>query len=424
MTVPVMRRAAFSGWQNAYSYPNAITTGPAAAPGYSGSLTPETITTFATIANSGNPSWAPTTAGTITVSGYAFTCQAGILISATTVPVSFQGCSFDFNGVATTGGPEMFELTGGTQVAIEYCTVYGDSYLGTTRIGQIINQVADCVLTVDHCDLSGARQCMQLASPTSSGVTVTNNYMHDLVEFSVVTPNPTLVPGSGGSMTDGTYNVITAYSNSNGKAISSSSVATTISAASNTGTLVIDTPPTLSGWTNWYAWVTPVGGGATYYQQQSGSGTAIGTNYTLTTAPSTTGTTSIPGIDHSECVYAGVSNGASNITISGNTILNPLTQTAAVYLHNTAAFTAVTISNNFLAGGAYTLYCGDTASTSVVIENNVFSTTYYTGSGQANATAATGYPTGPPPFNVSGSNIWTANTWYDGPHAGNTVPVP
>lgn len=417
-----MMRAALSGWKGAGSsspYPSSLTTGPTAG-GYTG-LTPETITTFAAIANTGNPSWAPTIGGVITVSGCAFTCQAGILVSATTVPVLFQGCTFDFNGIATTGSPEMFDLTGGTQVTFSYCTVYGDSYLGTTRIAQIINQSNDCVLSVDHCDLSGARQCIQLASGTTAGVSITNNYMHDLVELSVVTPNPTLTPGTGGTMADGTYNVITAYNNSNGKAIGSSSVTATLSNGSSVGTLAISSPPTLSGWPDWYAYVTPVGGGSIYYQQQTGSGTATSTSLTLTAAPTTTGSTSVPGIDHSECVYAGVNTGGSNITVTGNTMLNPLTQTACLYLHPTVPFTNVTVSGNFFAGGDYCMYCGaTTGSTSLVIENNVFSTIYYAGGGSAtNPAAAT---SGPATF--TGSNVWSNNTWYDGVNAGNLITAP
>ena len=48
--------------------------------------------------------------------------------------------------------------------------------------------------------------------------------------------------------------------------------------------------------------------------------------------------------DHTEHIYAGAVAGGSNITITGNTFLNPLTQTAAVYFHDTQAFTNCTIS--------------------------------------------------------------------------------
>ena len=56
----------------------------------------------------------------------------------------------------------------------------------------------------------------------------------------------------------------------------------------------------------------------------------------------------------------------------------------------------------------------------MVFQNNVFTTAYYPLSAQD----GTAYPTSPPPFNVSGGNIWTANTWYDGGSAGTTINPP
>ena len=106
MTVPMMRRAALSGWQNAFSYPNALTTGPAAN-GYS-AATAVTISSGVTIGNSGNPSWVggSNTAGW-TVSQVAFSLTGGDITVSATAPVTFTGCSFSSSLQASTG-----ELTG------------------------------------------------------------------------------------------------------------------------------------------------------------------------------------------------------------------------------------------------------------------------------------------------------------------------
>ena len=126
--------------------------------------------------------------------------------------------------------------------------------------------------------------------------------------------------------------------------------------------------------------------------------------------------------DHSEPIYAGPSGGGSNITITGNTLLNSLNQTACVYIHPMSGyvFSDITISGNFLAGGGYTLYCANTAATNFTVASNVFSTVYYANCGFD----GTGYTSNPPPFNVSGGNVWSGNTWYDGRDAGATVSAP
>jgi hypothetical protein len=105
---------------------------------------------------------------------------------------------------------------------------------------------------------------------------------------------PKLVAGSGGSWTAQTAWVLITYVNANGETTGSaiSSVAVPLN-----GTLTIDSPVaegTGSGAaTGWYAYV---GVGSTqpastlmYRQQAAGSPTAIGTNYTLSGIPTTTG---------------------------------------------------------------------------------------------------------------------------------------
>jgi len=55
------------------------------------------------------------------------------------------------------------------------------------------------------------------------------------------------------------------------------------------------------------------------------------------------------------------------------------------------------------------------------VENNVFSTVspYYPASGFFGP----GYTSSPPVFGSSG-NIWSGNTWYDGPNAGLAITAP
>jgi hypothetical protein len=124
--------------------------------------------------------------------------------------------------------------------------------------------------------------------------------------------------------------------------------------------------------------------------------------------------------DHTEPIYAGTSSGASNITISGNTILNAQTQTAAVYFNNIYAFTNCYITNNLLGGAGFPIYCGDASSTGFQIENNVFTTAYFPASGYY----GTVFNTTALPLWGTSSNVFSGNTWWDGPNAGNTIPAP
>jgi hypothetical protein len=123
--------------------------------------------------------------------------------------------------------------------------------------------------------------------------------------------------------------------------------------------------------------------------------------------------------DHSEPIYGGATSpGGSNITITGNTILNPLTQTAAIDF-NVATFTDCEVSGNFLAGGGYTIYLPSAASSGIVIQNNVFSTMYYAEGGVSGPYYTTAYPV----FGVN-ENIWSNNTWADGEYAGMAIAQP
>ena len=84
-----------------------------------------------------------------------------------------------------------------------------------------------------------------------------------------------------------------------------------------------------------------------------------------------------------------------------------------MYLHPPYAFTNCTITGNLLAGGDYPLYLGGSASTGILVENNVVSTVYFPTGGYYGPV----YTSSPPVWGSSG-NVWSGNTWLDGPNAG------
>jgi hypothetical protein len=120
--------------------------------------------------------------------------------------------------------------------------------------------------------------------------------------------------------------------------------------------------------------------------------------------------------DHTNGFF--VNGGTEPMTIKDNTVFDSLNQTDAISLDASAAGTPVankTIENNFLAGGSYTIYGGDSLSNTIskiLIENNRFGQLYYTTSGQYGPVAyftATG----------TGGNVWSGNV-YD--TTGATIP--
>ena len=104
------------------------------------------------------------------------------------------------------------------------------------------------------------------------------------------------------------------------------------------------------------------------------------------------------------------------MTIDKNTILIPAAYTDAVMLANDdGAQTNRRITNNLLAGGAYTFYGSGGASgqaTNIVFTGNRFSTKYFANSGSYGPVAHWQNSTG---------NVWSNNTWDDGPRAGTSV---
>jgi hypothetical protein len=66
------------------------------------------------------------------------------------------------------------------------------------------------------------------------------------------------------------------------------------------------------------------------------------------------------------------SDGGSNITLTHNTVRNPCSETSAINMSsNTANISNVTISNNLIAGGGYTLYCAGINDISTVTNETV-----------------------------------------------------
>jgi hypothetical protein len=103
--------------------------------------------------------------------------------------------------------------------------------------------------------------------------------------------------------------------------------------------------------------------------------------------------------------------------IENNTILNKFNQTDAIGLFQDFGVVAnVTINNNYLAGGGYTIYGGDGSigqSYNIKVTNNRISTMYFPNGGQWGPVAY---------FDDQGpGNTWSGNTWAG---SGTTIPEP
>jgi hypothetical protein len=104
------------------------------------------------------------------------------------------------------------------------------------------------------------------------------------------------------------------------------------------------------------------------------------------------------------------------LLIQHNTILNNFIQTDAVGLfQDFSDVSNVTINDNFLAGGGYTIYGGtgaDGPTSNIVVTNNTISTMYYPHGGYYGPATA---------FNPAGTgNTWSGNTYTNG----QTIPSP
>jgi hypothetical protein len=128
--------------------------------------------------------------------------------------------------------------------------------------------------------------------------------------------------------------------------------------------------------------------------------------------------------DHNDSVQG---DGSSNLVIDHNTLLNPNDQTSALALYTEYGNnTNVTVSNNLMAGGGYTCYCGDGASqndgtparaVNVTFVNNVFWRRYFPDSGNFGAGRA---------YNPAGGGRWVNNVYMnaDGTLTGQQVDQP
>jgi hypothetical protein len=93
---------------------------------------------------------------------------------------------------------------------------------------------------------------------------------------------------SGGTVADGTYQVVITLVNAAGESIASAS-ASQVTSGGNTSTLTVTSPAASGGATGWYAYVTQAGGSTYTRQQAAGSPTAMASNLTLTAPPTSTG---------------------------------------------------------------------------------------------------------------------------------------
>jgi hypothetical protein len=128
--------------------------------------------------------------------------------------------------------------------------------------------------------------------------------------------------------------------------------------------------------------------------------------------------------DHNEIV---LEDGTQGLTIEHNTFLNPNLQTSALSLFTEDGSNEnLTISDNLLAGGGYTCYCGDgqtdnagnpARAVNVSFTDNVFWRLYYPDAGYYGAGRA---------YNSAGGGQWTNNLYMnaDGTLPGQAVPQP
>jgi hypothetical protein len=109
--------------------------------------------------------------------------------------------------------------------------------------------------------------------------------------------------------------------------------------------------------------------------------------------------------DHTEDFFD--NGGTLPLTISGNTMLNSLSETTAIFVASNpaAAIANKTITNNLLAGGGYAIYAGggSHSTSNIIIKDNRFGQLYYPKSGQYGPVTD---------FDSRGKgNVWSGNVW-------------
>jgi hypothetical protein len=115
--------------------------------------------------------------------------------------------------------------------------------------------------------------------------------------------------------------------------------------------------------------------------------------------------------DHNDAIQG---DGASNLVIDHNTLLNPNDQTSALALYTEYGNnTNVTVSGNLMAGGGFACYCGDGVSqndgsaaraVNVSFVNNVFWRKYFPDAGHFGAGRA---------YNSAGGGRWVGNVYMN-----------
>lgn len=119
---------------------------------------------------------------------------------------------------------------------------------------------------------------------------------------------------------------------------------------------------------------------------------------------------------HTQAVYAWC--GGAGLTLEHNTFVNQTDQdysTAAIYIAPDCGHqNAVTVHDNWLAGGAYVLYGGDTTATNIRVTDNAFSTEIVSPSCGYYGTHAYWFPD-------NAGNVFTGNVHANGPAYGSTV---
>jgi hypothetical protein len=101
------------------------------------------------------------------------------------------------------------------------------------------------------------------------------------------------------------------------------------------------------------------------------------------------------------------SDGGTGITLRHNVVRNPCSQTSAILMSsNTAAISNVTIADNLLAGGGFSLYCAGSTNQSAMsnesVTGNRVARTYWTQGGYYAPDAYCG---------AGWSDTWSANVW-------------
>jgi hypothetical protein len=105
-------------------------------------------------------------------------------------------------------------------------------------------------------------------------------------------------------------------------------------------------------------------------------------------------------------------DGYTGWRIVHNTILNPHTQTAAVWVGDPRyAPSAGVLRDNYIAGGGYTIYAGHGTGKGIRVVDNLFSTRYYRSSGYWGVSSSW----------ESSRNTWSGNRWADGRRKGRRV---